>query len=552
MFKKSKLKKQKKQKKIINYITYIWLIILFLLSIFIFNKISNWEFNIYKTVLINNESKLSIKQKIELARLKAEKNEEERLKKIREYEEKIKKELDKKKENILIIWRWGYWNDAPELTDSLILLSYYKEKQQISMISIPRDLYVEYWDENKNWKKIEWKINWLYVHYLEKFQDTEKAVKQIEEKIEEITWEEIDYYINLDFNWFIKLINSIDWITVDVKKNLYDEQYPDNNHWFQIFSLSKWIQKLYGQSALKYARSRKNTGWDFWRSERQQQILKALKEKILSSEYLTSPSKIKNLYDIFQKYITTDIWLIDFTKLATSIKLQDNLTFYSSTLNATCIRKDECDKWWFLYYPQRKFFGWQSVLLAEWTDHNILSDYDKIIEYSKIVFNSPNLFKEDFKISIFSKKEDLENALDLKYELKKYWLKINVLEKIGNIPENNPNPLSGANNIKVPNKGFRVIKNNITLDEYNKLKNKNINLENYIKNKNKQKFSNWIEQEADNIKTKIIINWVDINSNTIKFLKKYLNLENKDILVNIDWPKYARDKNTDIEILYKN
>jgi len=549
MFKKSKLKKQEKTKKLINYITYIWLFILFLLSIFILNKISNWEFNIYKTVLINNESKLSFKQKLELDRLKAEKLEEERLKEIREQEDKIKKELDKKKENILIIGRGGYWNDAPELTDSLILLSYYKEKKQISMMSIPRDLYVEYWDTWKNWKEIKAKINWLYVHYLAKYNDEEKAIIKLEEKIEEITWEEIDNYINIDFNWFVKLINSIDWVTVNVKKNLYDEKYPDINHWFQIFSLSKWIQKLYGQSALKYARSRHNSGWDFWRSERQQQILKAIKDKVLSSEYLTSPSKLKDLYNIFNNYITTDIWLIDFTKLATNIKLQDNLLFYSSTLNATCIRKDECDKGWFLYYPQRIYFGWQSVLLAEWTDNKNLSDYDKIIEYSKIVFNSPNLFKEDFKISIFSKKEDLENALDLKYELKKYWLKINVIEKIGNIPDKKIQ-VEEKTSVEVNN-----IKNKITLEEYNKLKNKNSFDLNRYNSKNTTSITsstNWIDKESDNLKTKIIINWVDINSNTIKFLKKYLNLENKDILVNIDWPKYARDKNTDIEILYKN
>jgi len=548
MFKKTKLKKQKKTKKIINYINYLWFFIIFLLSIFILNKISNWGFNIYKNITkIEEKEVIQIeKEDKEIQKIKDLEKED------REKELKAKKEISKKKENILIIGRGGYGNDAPELTDSLILLSYYKEKQQISMLSIPRDLYVEYWDEDKNGEKIEWKINWLYVHYLEKFQDTDKAVKKIEEKIEEITWEEIDYYINIDFNWFIKLINSIDWITVNVKKNLYDDQYPDNNHWFQIFSLSKGIQKLYGQSALKYARSRKNTGWDFWRSERQQQILKALKDKILSNEYLTSPSKIKELYNIFDKYITTDIWLLDFTKLVSSIKLQDNILFYSSTLNTTCIRSDECDKGWFLYYPLRSYFWWQSVLLAEWTDHFNLSNYEKIIKYSEIVFNSPNLFKEKFKISIFSKKDSFEKAEELKYELKKYWLEINVLEKIWIIPDKQIEIEEIQNTWENDSKK----KNLITLEEYNRHKNnKNFDIEKYIYQKqNKQKlinYANWIEKEANNTKTKIIINWVDINSNTIKFLKKYLNLDNNDILVNIDWPKYARDKNTDIEILYK-
>ena len=538
MFKKKKLKKHKEDKKILNYISYFGFIVIFLLLVFIIWK--NYNFDIYSSILNTPKEQLSLEQKAILEKIKKEK--EEKIK--REKEEKIKKELDSKKVNILIIWRWWYWNDAPELTDSLILLSYYKEKQHISMLSIPRDLYVDYWDENKKWELVKWKINWLYVHYLQKFQDREKAIKKLEEKIEEITGEKIDNYINIDFNWFVKLINSIDWITVNVKRNIYDEKYPDINHWFQIFSLSKWIKKIYWQTALKYARSRHNSGWDFGRSERQQQILKAIKEKVLSSEYLTSPSKIKDLYNIFDKYITTDIWIIDFTSLATSIKLQESLLFYSSTLNATCIKKDECDRGWFLFYPQRRYFWWQSVLL--WWDSNYkdLWNYDELQRYSDIVFNSPSLFKENFKISIFSKIEDKEEAINLRQELKKYWLKINVLEKIWIIPEKQ-NTLNEVNKNIINKK----TKNNITLEEYNKFKNKNINLENI---NNNIKTSGKIAEESDNKNTKIIINWVDINSNTIKFLKKYLNLENKDIIVNIDWPKYARDKNTNIEILYKN
>ena len=537
MFKKKKIKKQKKTKNIFNYILYFIFFIIFVLVTYILGK--NYNFDIY-----NNISKIENKKltKEEKAKIETERKEKEIKLKIKKEEEQRKK-LDWKKENILIIGRWGYWNDAPYLTDSLILLSYYKEKKQISMLSIPRDLYVDYNDTNKFWKEIKAKINWLYVHYLAKYNDEKKAVEKLEEKIEEITWEKIDYYVNIDFKWFIKLINSIWWIVVNVKKNLYDPKYPDNNHWFQVFSLSKWKQKLYWETALKYARSRHNSGWDFGRSERQQQILKAIKNKVLSSEYLTSPSKIKNLYNIFDKYITTDIWFIEFVKLATNIKLEKNLSFYSSTINTSCMKNDECKKWWFLYYPQRRFFWWQSVLLPEWADKDNLSNFKKIKKYSDIVFNYPNLFKENYKISIFAKNKDKQDAIKLRQELKKYWLKINVLERIWNIPETPIIPF---------HKGDENKKNKITLEEYNKLKKQNIDIQKYLSKKDQKiKYSNWIEKEANNKSTKIIINGVDINSNTIKFLKKYLNLEKKDILVNIDWPKYAIDKNTNIEIIYK-
>ena len=553
MFKKKKLKKQKKTNDFLKYINYIWFIIIFLLSLIIIWKITNWEFSFFNNLFEKNKIELSQEEKFNLEQEEIfKKLEEEKQKKIKEIEKqkKIKEKLDWKKENILIIWRWGNWNDAPYLTDSLIILSYYKEKKQVSMLSIPRDLYIDYWDTDKNWKNIEAKINWLYVHYLAKYHNGNKAVVKLEDKIEEITGEKIDYYINLDFNWFIKLVNSFDWLTINVKRNLYDEKYPDNNHWFETFSLHKWIQKLYWQTALKYVRSRHNSGWDFWRSERQQQVVKAIKEKILSSEYLTSPSKIKELYDIFNKYITTDIWFIEFTKLATNIKLEDNLQFYSSTINASCVISDECNKWGFLYYPQRVYFWWQSVLLPEGSDKYNLSNYNKIKRYSDIVFNTPNLFKENYKISIFSKLKDKEDAIKLRQELKKYWLDINVLERIWNIPENNSNSLSGATDNKVSYKKIGGFKNNITLFEYNKLKNKSKigNIEWKVKS---QLNNSKISEESNNKNTKLIINWVNINSNTIKFLKNYLQIKNNNIINNIDLPKYAKDKNTKIEIIYK-
>jgi anionic cell wall polymer biosynthesis LytR-Cps2A-Psr (LCP) family protein len=44
---------------------------------------------------------------------------------------------------------------------------------------------------------------------LEKTQDREKSMKKLEEKIEEITNEKIDFYVNIDFRGFVRLIDSI-------------------------------------------------------------------------------------------------------------------------------------------------------------------------------------------------------------------------------------------------------------------------------------------------------------------------------------------------------
>jgi anionic cell wall polymer biosynthesis LytR-Cps2A-Psr (LCP) family protein len=63
-----------------------------------------------------------------------------------------------------------------------------------------------------------------------------------------------------------------------------------------------------GENALKYARSRHSTS-DFDRSLRQQQVIDAIRNKLVSSYLITSPIKIKKLYDVFTEYVYTDIEL---------------------------------------------------------------------------------------------------------------------------------------------------------------------------------------------------------------------------------------------------
>lgn len=63
---------------------------------------------------------------------------------------------------------------------------------------------------------------------------------------------------------------------------------------------------LDGEVALMYARSRHSTS-DFDRSLRQQAIISGIKKKSAELGYLKDRKKIRELYDIFQEYIVTDL-----------------------------------------------------------------------------------------------------------------------------------------------------------------------------------------------------------------------------------------------------
>lgn len=329
----------------------------------------------------------------------------------------IKKSVDGKT-NIVIIGRWWQENDAPELTDSILIASINYDKKSVSMFSIPRDLYVEY---PTGWAG---KINETYFRGLRKTKDEFEGIKSLQEVLTKITGEEMHYFVNLDFEGFRKIIDTLWGIDIDVPDAIVDTTYPGPNSTYQTFRISAGPQNLDGSTALKYARSRHTTS-DFDRSLRQQLIIKALREKALSLELITSPSKIKSIYNIVNEHIITDLDLSQMIQLALFVKDIPRENIVSSNLNDTCFYGSSvCEKWWFLYVPLRADFWWASVLLQEWGTKWNPSNYSKLIQYTNLIFNYPLVYGENLKINIFNSTGVGWLANEIASSLKKYWFNI--------------------------------------------------------------------------------------------------------------------------------
>lgn len=326
---------------------------------------------------------------------------------------------EKNKINILILWRWWRTNDAPNLTDTIILASINSDTKIISMLSIPRDFYVKY----DNWGY--WKINAVYANESNNGKDQKTWIHYLSKKISEMTWEKIDYYVNLDFEWFQKIIDILWWVKITIDEGFTDSSYPDWNWWYKIVTFKKWTWLFDWESALKYARSRHSTS-DFDRSLRQQQIIEAIKEKLTTAYILTSPLKVKELYDTFKTYVLTNIELKNMIWLALKLKTS-NYKIQSSNIN-----NSYWEKWWFLYTPNRELFWWASVLLLNWTDVHSLSEYELLNKYSDIVFNHSKLYEENYKINIFNSLKKNYLASAIADDLKLYWLNIPKINSIWN------------------------------------------------------------------------------------------------------------------------
>jgi LCP family protein required for cell wall assembly len=91
------------------------------------------------------------------------------------------------------------------------------------MLSLPRDLYVEYPLGGRG------KINEIYMRSILAKESSDQAMNKLGDKLREITGEKMDHYISIDFDGFTKFIDLLGGIEVNVPEELIDRQYPDNN-----------------------------------------------------------------------------------------------------------------------------------------------------------------------------------------------------------------------------------------------------------------------------------------------------------------------------------
>lgn len=213
------------------------------------------------------------------------------------------------------------------LTDTLLFASVGRVEGNVAMISLPRDLWVEIDGKNPHYLK----INSVYAV---------DGMDKLVETTEDVLGMPIHYYGIVDFSLFKDAIDILGGIEVDVENSFVDYQYPVEGveadlcgrSQAQIDAMSDsplhvvfpcryetvefeaGLQTMDGETALKYVRSRKGTnneGTDFARSRRQQNVIMAIKQKILSLDTIMDLSKVKELYDLYVDSVDTNLTFSD-------------------------------------------------------------------------------------------------------------------------------------------------------------------------------------------------------------------------------------------------
>jgi len=165
--------------------------------------------------------------------------------------------------------------------DTIMLLYLDPEKSTGSLLSIPRDTYVEIPGHGED------KINAAYAYGGE-----ELMIKTIQDFI----GSEINHYITLDFQGFIDLVDAMGGVDITIDRPLVDPLSGAN--------LSPGDHHLTGEQALAYTRSRATELGDIGRIQRQQHLFKELIAQKLNVQYL---SNIPHYFNILIENTRTDL-----------------------------------------------------------------------------------------------------------------------------------------------------------------------------------------------------------------------------------------------------
>lgn len=316
--------------------------------------------------------------------------------------------------NILIAGIWGKWHDGSDLTDSIMLASLDGDKNTVTLLSIPRDLYIAY--PVGRWAG---RINSLYD--IGKRDDV--GIRYLSDKVSEITGQAIDHYMVIDFSGFQDIIDTLGGVEIDVPTDIIDREYPNDNWGYTTFRVNKWPQIFDGATALKYARSRHSTS-DFDRSNRQQLLIKAIKEKATDLGIITNPKKIGDIYTSLISHLDTDLSIAGMAEIALAFSDIQSDAISIVSLSESCLSLTKCSPWSYLYSPSRDLFWGNAVIIPENARVNKLSYYDDIRKFVDLTFRFPILRKSERNIVFITDPLMRRRTQEIGIGLAKLWFPI--------------------------------------------------------------------------------------------------------------------------------
>jgi LCP family protein required for cell wall assembly len=179
-------------------------------------------------------------------------------------------------------------------SDTLMIVHIDPDRNFLSVLSLPRDLRVDVPGHGKS------KLNTAYA-----FGGPALAIKTVEQT----TGVDINHYLEVGFDAFKDIVDSLGGVYVDVDRRYYNPLY-----YYEPIDLQPGYQLLNGADALDYVRFRHDNNMDFGRMERQQRFMAALREQAMGWNL---PFKLPGLISALFRNVTTDLDANEILRLTT-------------------------------------------------------------------------------------------------------------------------------------------------------------------------------------------------------------------------------------------
>jgi len=182
------------------------------------------------------------------------------------------------------------WSPGHHRTDAIMIVSLDPGKSRVTLLSIPRDLYVYI---------PGWRVDRINVA------DAHGGADKVILTVLYNLGIPIHHWTRVRFEGFIAVIDALGGIDVEVTREIYDE--CDEVQWH----FTPGIQHMDGFTALCYARLRKTTS-DFDRLRRQQLVIESVFDRLLS---LNGLARAPELFNAYSRYVETDVGIQDLLPL---------------------------------------------------------------------------------------------------------------------------------------------------------------------------------------------------------------------------------------------
>lgn len=200
--------------------------------------------------------------------------------------------------------------EGPTHTDSMMVVTIDPVTHSAAALSLPRDLWVEIPGFGVD------RINQAYFKG-EIYDYPGGGAALAMETVEATLGVPVDYYATVNFQAFVDFVDLIGGITVDVDEEIDDPDYPDSCYGFDPFHIEAGEQNLDGAEALKFARTRATLGGDVDRAARQQQVVMAVREKVVNPNMAPRLLvRAPQLWQSFQDNVRTNMAMDEAVQLA--------------------------------------------------------------------------------------------------------------------------------------------------------------------------------------------------------------------------------------------